>query len=103
MTSLVCCTKDHTVEVVDLRKSQVRCVFSEDCLKVASDQTRCAFSANGEYVAVGSTDGSVLAWNVNNQQLVANQQVHTDPVISCDWKSGRLVTGDKNKTCIVWG
>uniref|UniRef100_H2YKN0 Uncharacterized protein n=1 Tax=Ciona savignyi TaxID=51511 RepID=H2YKN0_CIOSA len=101
-TSLVCCTKDHTLEVIDLRKSCVVHVFRDDCFKVATDQTRCAYSNDGAYVGVGSSDGSVLAWNVKSGRLEANSKEHNDPVISCNWTGGQLVSGDKNKQCVLW-
>jgi len=121
MKSLVCCTKDHTLELVDLRKSNVKKVFwfvtgpfsflailvslyfsSHDSFKVSTDQTRCCFSPDGQYVAVGSLDGGVFTWDVQTEQLVSLQYLHNDPVINCNWKSGKLVTGDKNKMCVVW-
>nr|CAB3224186.1 autophagy-related protein 16-1 [Phallusia mammillata] len=101
-TSLVCCTKDHTLEVVDIRKSAVSKVFSHDQFKVLTDQTRCAYSVDGEYVAVGSGDGTVLAWNVKTGELVSTAKHHNHPVISCSWSGGRLVTGDKHKKCVLW-
>ncbi|XP_078483492.1 autophagy-related protein 16-1 [Ciona intestinalis] len=101
-TTLVCCTKDHTLEVIDLRKSAVVSLFSDDRFKVATDQTRCSYSNDGMFVAVGSSDGSVLTWDVKTGELVSITKEHSDPVISCNWLGGRLVTGDKNKHCILW-
>lgn len=103
MTSLVSCTKDHTLEVVDLRKSQVRSVYRTDDFKVATDQTRCAYSPDAKYVAVGSTDGTLFCWDVHTDELICQERIHTDPIITCNWKSGRLVSSDKNKMCVIWG
>ena len=99
---LVCCTKDHTLELVDMRKGSVLSVFTHDCFKVASDLMRCSISVDGAYVSVGSSDGSVLSWNIKTGTLSSCVKQHNDPVISCNWTSGRLVSGDKNKTSILW-
>ncbi|XP_076801108.1 autophagy-related protein 16-1-like [Clavelina lepadiformis] len=101
-TSMICCTKDHTLELVDLRKASVLKVFSDDSFRVATDQTRCAFSTDGRYVCGLSSDGSVLSWDVDTGSLATCTREHNDPVISCCWIGGRLVTGDKNKQCILW-
>ena len=99
---LVCCTKDHTLELIDMRKGSVLSVFTHDAFKVASDLMRCSISVDGCYVSVGSSDGTVLSWNVKTGTLSSCAKQHTDPVISCNWTSGRLVSGDKNKNCILW-
>ena len=101
-TSLVCCTKDHSLELIDLRKSAVVSVFRNDSFRVVWDQTRCSFSDDGKYVCVGSSDGTVLSWDVKTGKLSSMAREHNDPVIACDWACGRLVTGDKNKHCNVW-
>jgi len=102
--TLVCCTKDHTLELVDLRKRQVVNVFRDDSFKVSNDLTRCAFSPGANYLAVGSTDGSVITWNAKNFSAPPsiNFGPHKDPVWSCNWRSGKLVTSDRNRCCAVW-
>lgn len=37
---------------------------SADGFKVAFDWTRAAFSPDGQYIAAGSSDGSVFIWSV---------------------------------------
>lgn len=38
--------------------------FSADGFKVGFDWTRATFSPDGQYIAVGSSDGSVFIWSV---------------------------------------
>jgi len=40
--------------------------------------------------------------NVKTGDLECCVKEHKDPVISCNWRGGRLITGDKNKTCSLW-
>jgi len=102
--TLVCCTKNHTLELVDLRKGQVVNVFRDDSFKVSNDLTRCAFSPGANYLAVGSTDGSVITWNAKSFSAPPSINIgpHKDPVWSCNWRSGKLITSDRNKCCVVW-
>nr|XP_039271824.1 autophagy-related protein 16-1-like [Styela clava]XP_039271825.1 autophagy-related protein 16-1-like [Styela clava]XP_039271826.1 autophagy-related protein 16-1-like [Styela clava] len=99
---VVCCTKDHTLEIIDLRKRSVLHSLSHDYFKVATDYSRCAFSPSGEYVAVGSSDGTLLVWNASSGDLETTVHEHDDPVISCSWNGGNLITGDKARNCILW-
>ena len=101
-TLLICCTKDHTLELIDIRKNSVLSVFNDDAFKVAADMMRCAFSIDGKYVSVGSCDGTVLSWNVKTGERVSLVKEHNDPVLCCNWSCGRLISGDKNKNCILW-
>lgn len=99
--TLLCCVKDHKLNLIDMRTRSVLQTFSHDNFKVATDYSRCTCSPDGEYVSVGSSDGSVFTWSVLTGALESCTQVHNDPVISCSW-NGQLVTGDKHGFCVIW-
>lgn len=44
-------------------------VFSADGFKVGCDWARATFSPDGQYVAVGSSDGSVYIWGVHTNKV----------------------------------
>uniref|UniRef100_F6ZTE1 Autophagy-related protein 16-1 n=1 Tax=Ciona intestinalis TaxID=7719 RepID=F6ZTE1_CIOIN len=105
-TTLVCCTKDHTLEVIDLRKSAVVSLFSDDRFKVATDQTRCSYSNDGMFVAVGSSDGSVLTWKVKTGELVSITKEHRAIQLfhAIGWKNSILfiIITKSNFNCVLW-
>ncbi|KAF7414791.1 hypothetical protein HZH68_003280 [Vespula germanica] len=61
---LLSCVRDDTVKLIDLRMKKIIGSFSADGFKVAFDWTRAAFSPDGQYIAAGSSDGSVFIWSV---------------------------------------
>ncbi|KRT86366.1 WD40 domain-containing protein, partial [Oryctes borbonicus] len=62
---LVACVRDDTLKLLDLRMNQVVLTFSYEGFKVGCDWARATFSPDGQYIAVGSADGSVFIWGVN--------------------------------------
>ena len=51
--------------------------YRTDDFKVATDQTRCAYSPDAKYVAVGSTDGTLFCWDVHTDELICQERIHT--------------------------
>ena len=49
---------------------------SHDEFKVGCDWTRAAFNYNGQYVAVGSSDGGVFIFNVSTTKVEKNLKEH---------------------------
>nr|CAD7450971.1 unnamed protein product [Timema bartmani] len=47
--------------------NQVLRTFSAEGFKVGCDWSRAAFSPDGHYVSVGSSDGAVFIWNVTGK------------------------------------
>jgi len=43
--------------------------YSGDGFKVGFDWTRAAFSPDGQYIAVGSADGSVFIWSIATNMI----------------------------------
>ncbi|RZC36311.1 autophagy-related protein 16-1-like, partial [Asbolus verrucosus] len=66
---LICCVRDDTLKLLDLRMNQVVNSFSCDGFKVGCDWARVTFSPNGQYLAVGSADGSVYIWGVTSTKV----------------------------------
>lgn len=51
--------------------------FSCDGFKVGCDYARATFSPDGQYVAVGSADGSVYVWSVMTSNVETILKEHT--------------------------
>ena len=62
------------------------------------------FSATGEYLAVGSKEGSVYVWNLNRPDHPICLTGHTDYIYTLAFSPDgkRLVTGSDDKTARVW-
>ncbi|KAK9730617.1 WD domain, G-beta repeat [Popillia japonica] len=72
--------------------------------KVGCDWARATFSPDGQYIAVGSADGSVFIWGVNTAKVETILKEHTSAVTATAWHpySALLVSVDKAKKAIVW-
>ncbi|ERL91566.1 hypothetical protein D910_08896, partial [Dendroctonus ponderosae] len=66
---LLACVRDDTLKLIDLRMNQVVKSFSCEGFKVGCDWSRATFSPDGQYVAVGSSDGSVYIWGVSTGKV----------------------------------
>ena len=66
---------------------------------------RAVFSPDSEYICVGSNDGTVFIWNVNNSsRLETSLREHDSSVIAVAWQpaGNSLTSSDRNKRVIVW-
>jgi eukaryotic-like serine/threonine-protein kinase len=63
-----------------------------------------AWSPNGQYLAVGSSDGLVQVWNVATQQNIYNYSGHTGDVLVVAWSldGQRIASGGSDGTAQVW-
>ncbi|KYM98728.1 Autophagy-related protein 16-1 [Cyphomyrmex costatus] len=74
---LLSCVRDDTVKLIDLRMKKIVGSFSADGFKVGFDWTRAAFSPDGQYIAVGSADGSVFIWSIVTNAIETILKEHT--------------------------
>lgn len=51
--------------------------YSADGFKVGFDWTRAVFSPDGQYIAVGSADGSVFIWSIVTNAIETILKEHT--------------------------
>ncbi|XP_072180000.1 autophagy-related protein 16-like [Diadema setosum] len=102
--NLLCCTRDDTLNVVDLRMNQVITSCGAEGFKVGCDHTRASFSPDGEYLTAGSQDGSIFFWKAGSGDLEKRVKEHKAPVMSVSWHpTGRqLLSCDRSKTVILW-
>lgn len=101
---LVCCVRDDTLKLLDLRMNQVVTQFSCEGFKVGCDYSRATFSPDGQYVAVGSADGSVYIWGVNSVKVETILKEHTAAVTATSWNpfGSYLTSVDRSKKVVIW-
>ena len=102
---LLACSRDDSLRLVDLRTCKLARTFATEGFQVSCDWTRATFTPDSEYISVGSTNGKIFIWNVNDCSNVEKVLVeHTSPIISMAWQpaGNSLTSCDKNKTVVVW-
>ncbi|XP_012529083.1 autophagy-related protein 16-1 isoform X2 [Monomorium pharaonis] len=102
---LLSCVRDDTLKLIDLRMKKIVGSYSADGFKVGFDWTRAAFSPDGQYIAVGSADGSVFIWSIVTNMIETILKGHTTAVTAVSWHphGTYLASVDRAKTVTVWG
>ncbi|VIO89034.1 Uncharacterized protein BM_BM4834 [Brugia malayi] len=98
--------RDETMSLIDLRSYQIVHIYSADQYRTGSDHIRCAISPGMEYIASGSSDGSIFIWNLKTTKLEKTLQKggHERGVHSVSWhpKGNMLLSAGKEKTVCLW-
>ncbi|XP_032795920.2 autophagy-related protein 16-1 [Daphnia magna] len=102
---LLACVRDDSLVTIDLRMNQKICnSFTDDEFHVACDWNRAAFSSSGEYISVGSTDGTVFIFNTSTTVVEQRLKEHSSAVIAVAWHPSdfALASCDKTKRVVIW-
>ncbi|XP_026298663.1 autophagy-related protein 16 isoform X1 [Apis mellifera] len=102
---LLSCVRDDTLKLIDLRMKKIIGSFSADGFKVGFDWTRATFSPDGQYIAVGSSDGSVFIWSVATNTIETVLKNHSAVVTAVSWHphGTYFASVDRAKTVTIWG
>ncbi|XP_003737760.1 autophagy-related protein 16-1 [Galendromus occidentalis] len=102
---ILCCVRDDTLKVIDVRANQVMSTFCNDGFRVGNDWTRAKFSSDGNHIVVGSADGSLFVWNTHQNKLEAKLKEFNSAVICTSWSpSGDCVaSSDRERKVCLWG
>lgn len=102
---LLACVRDDTIQLIDLRMSNIVRSFSHESFKVSCDWSRASFGPGGRLIGVGAVDGSVFIWDTLTGKLQAVLKEHTSAVTAVSWhpQSGLLASVDRSKRAIIWG
>ncbi|XP_065082544.1 autophagy-related protein 16-1 isoform X2 [Ochlerotatus camptorhynchus] len=103
---LLCCVRDDTINLLDLRQNKIVRTFRHDHYKVGCDWARVAFSPTCQRIAAGSADGSVYIWNVNGplETVLKDPNGSGAAVTAVSWHpfSSVLASVDRAKKCTIW-
>ncbi|XP_012253468.2 autophagy-related protein 16-1 isoform X2 [Athalia rosae] len=102
---LLSCVRDDTLKLLDLRMNQIIGSFSAEGFKVGCDWARATFSPDGQYIAVGSSNGSVFIWSISNNKVESVLKDHTSAVTAVAWhpQGTYLASVDRTKQATIWG
>ncbi|OQR79631.1 autophagy-related protein 16-1-like [Tropilaelaps mercedesae] len=102
---ILCCVRDDTLKVIDVRANQVLSTFCDDDFRVGYDFTRAKFSSDGNHVVVGSADGTLFVWSTLTNRPEAKLRELTSAVICTSWSpSGdHVASSDKERKVCIWG
>jgi len=107
-------SRDNTLRLFDVRTRELLCAMKQDEYKNGLNWTRACFSADGRYIAAGSSDGTVYVWDAVGGGSTAQGQVvtklangHKQQAIPCvAWNSAgycHLASCDKQGVVVLWG
>nr|GEV27066.1 hypothetical protein [Tanacetum cinerariifolium] len=97
--------RDNVHNLFDTRTFEVWRALGASENRVASNWSRSCISADDNYVAAGSVDGSVHVWSTSKDgNLVSTLKEHTTSVLCCSWSGlGKpLATSDRNGVICLW-
>ncbi|KAK1314604.1 hypothetical protein QJS10_CPA06g01263 [Acorus calamus] len=96
--------RDNLHNLFDMRTLEVCLTFRANGNKVASNWSRSCISADDNYVAAGSMDGSIYVWSRSKADIVSTLKGHTAPVLSCAWSGlGKpMASADRSGTVCIW-
>ncbi|XP_040582414.1 LOW QUALITY PROTEIN: autophagy-related protein 16-1-like [Lepeophtheirus salmonis] len=102
---LLASTRENKIEITDLRnmKTTLNCL-SGSGFQIGCDWARATFSPDSEYVACGTSDGSIFIWKYNSSNPERILKEFDSVVVAVAWQpSGNgLVSCDKNRNVVVW-
>ncbi|XP_021749649.1 autophagy-related protein 16-like isoform X1 [Chenopodium quinoa] len=96
--------RDNVHNLFDMRTLEVYNTLRASGNRVASNWSRSCISADDNYVAAGSADGSVHIWSIQKGDIVSTLKEHGSSVLCCAWSGlGKpLATSDKNGVICTW-
>lgn len=99
-------SKDNSLKLVDLRTHEVLQTFKHTNFKNGANWSRGVFSPDGNYVAAGSADGSVLIWERASGKLHSQLKGgHKTGITSIAWNPinvQQISTADSSGAIVVW-
>ncbi|KAL5968605.1 Autophagy-related protein 16-1 [Taenia solium] len=102
--SVLACTRNDTLHVVDLRQNSVLKTFQAEDFHVHADCVRPCFSPDGAFIACGSQNGDIFVWNANTGNVESILHGHDNMVICTHWSchGTHIISCERGKKIIMW-
>lgn len=96
--------RDNVHNVFDTRTLEICGTLRASGNRLASNWSRSCISPDDEYVAAGSSDGTVHVWSISKGSIVSTLKEQTSPILCCSWSGiGKpLASADKNGYVCTW-
>ncbi|KAK1377251.1 ATG16 domain-containing protein [Heracleum sosnowskyi] len=96
--------RDNVHNLFDMRTLEVCKTLRASGSRMASNWSRSCISADDNYVAAGSADGSISVWSISKASVVSTLKEHNSSVLCCSWSGlGKpLTTAHKSGTICTW-
>jgi WD40 repeat protein len=96
--------QDNTIKISDFYSQKTIAEIEHHELFLPSAACHFSISSNGKYLAVGSSNGSVLLFDMKARQVEEIYQEHQKAVLSCAWDSwsSKLASIDTAGNIFVW-
>lgn len=96
--------RDNQHNLFDVRTMEICATFKAQGHRVSSNWNRSCISADENYVASGSDNGSVLVWSTRKNVLESTLTGHSASVLACAWSDvGKpFASADKSGFIYLW-
>ncbi|KAL5717924.1 hypothetical protein ACHQM5_010874 [Ranunculus cassubicifolius] len=96
--------KENLHNLFDMRSLEVCGSLKANGKGIAPNWSRSCVSADENYIAAGSSDGSVHIWSRLRKEIVSTLREERAPILSCSWSGlGKpLASASKNGTICIW-
>ncbi|KAF0691903.1 Aste57867_16942 [Aphanomyces stellatus] len=104
-TKVLTNSRDNTLQLLDTRTYEVLGQYAAPSYVCGFNWSKAAVTPDGQYIAAGSTTGSVLIWDAATKAVWReNKDTHTGAVVGCMWSpNGQMLAScDKNGCLVLW-
>lgn len=104
---ILCNSRDNRLKLLDARSLDPVQVLTHDSFHTSYNWSRAAFSPDGQYVAAGSSTGTMHVWSIDSGRAIKNLKGHDTAVSSCAWAPGvggwqQVASCDKGGYLVLW-
>ncbi|ORZ01381.1 WD40-repeat-containing domain protein [Syncephalastrum racemosum] len=97
-------SRDNTLKLVDLRMYDIVATYQAESYRNGANWSRACFSPDGNYIAAGSSDGTLHVWDAESRKLERALKAHSGIICGVSWNpmGSHLYSADMNKGICMW-
>ncbi|KNE58480.1 hypothetical protein AMAG_04051 [Allomyces macrogynus ATCC 38327] len=101
--TIITYSKDNVARVIRVASKLVDYSLSHSIQKSSSNFTKMAMSLDNTVLAIGSSDGSILVWDLDRQVLLSVVKQHSSPIAGLAWNlGGNLISVAEDRKLVIW-